>query len=89
MNPETHEAALLAAYKQLPYRPGLHDIEPLIATYLREAGLVVRPADPTKQMCIAGDHAAFDLGIDFFSEEKAEIVYRAMLAAFNSPFGEE
>ncbi len=39
MNPETHEAALLAAYKQLPYRPGLHDIEPLIATYIAGGGV--------------------------------------------------
>ncbi len=82
MNPETHEAALLAAYKSLPYRPGLHDIEPLIKTYLREAGLVVVPAAATDEQ--------HDEIIDALNDGCGPYsIYAIALAAFKSPFGEE
>ena len=91
MNQDLHERALSAAYKKLPYSPGLHHVEPAIAEYLRVAGLTVVPVEADVKLI--GEWYRYKNGHNFADEplprDTSDVgAWRAMLAAFKSPFDE-
>lgn len=85
MDKELHEKALKAAYDlyeeiRLPYRDCM---EQAIAAYLKTADLTVVPVEPTREMIYAkSGTASCDIGV--FNRAQ----FKAMLAAFPSPFDE-
>ncbi len=87
MDKELHEKALKAAldeyYDGIVNRDAGYDcMHSAIAAYLKTAGLTVVPVEPTETITSAGynrlDPSAFRYGL--------VSAYRAMLAAFSSPF---
>lgn len=79
MDKELHEKALEEALDVIldVHKAGLDTVSRAIAAYLKTAGLTVVPVEPNERMIMACNECINDYE-----------VYKAMLAAFPSPFDE-